>query len=169
MFSSNQYNTAAEKQVFYNQVTPRLASLPGVSGVAIAHGIPPFGALSSEIEIPGKPQIDKPNAVVRLCGNSYFQTIGQRLLSGRTLSESDVVNARRVAVVNQTLALRYFGNEDPLGRAISLPSLAGDPDPVTNPVFEIVGVVSEAKTADFRRRFSLRCICLSPSPGKEAG
>jgi len=50
-----------------------------------------------------------------------------------------------VAAVNETLALRYFGNEDPIGKRISLPSLAGPPDPVTNPEFEVVGVVSDAK------------------------
>jgi putative ABC transport system permease protein len=83
--------------------------------------------------------------MVRLCGESYFLTLGIRLLSGRPLEEPDVVNARRVAVVNETLALRYFGNEDPLGKRISLPSLASAPDPVTNPVFEVVGVVSDAK------------------------
>jgi putative ABC transport system permease protein len=145
MFSANQYNTAAEKQVFINQVTPRIAALPEVSSVAIASGLPPFGGFSSEIEIPGRPQIDKSNALVRLCGEGYFQTIGQRLLSGRPLAEQDVADARRVAVVNQTLALRYFGNEDPIGKRISLPSLADNTAPVINPVFEVVGVVSDAK------------------------
>jgi putative ABC transport system permease protein len=42
-------------------------------------------------------------------------------------------------------SIRYFGNEDPLGKRIAFPSLASDPDPVTNPVFEVVGVVSDAK------------------------
>ncbi|MBO0723413.1 MAG: ABC transporter permease, partial [Blastocatellia bacterium] len=145
MFPVNQYKTATEEQGFFNQVAPRLAAQPGVSSVAIANGLPPFGGPASEIEIPGKPQVDKSNVLVRLCEDGYFQTIGLRLLSGRTLSEADIVNSRRVAVINQTLALRYFGNEDPLGKAVALPSLAKDSDLVTNPVFEIVGVVSDAK------------------------
>jgi putative ABC transport system permease protein len=145
IFSTNQYQTTAEKHAFLNQVTTRVAALPGVSSVAIANGSHPFGGVSSEIEIPGRPQVNKSNAVVRLCAESYFRAIGLRLLSGRLLAELDVVNARRVAVVNQTLALRYFGNEDPIGKLISLPSLADNPDPVTNPVFEVVGVVSDAK------------------------
>jgi len=145
IFSNGQYQMAAEKQAFFSRVAPRLAALPGISNVAIANGLPPLGGPSSEIEIPDRPQINKSNAVVRLCGESYFRTVGLRLLSGRPLAEPDVVNARRVAVVNETLALRYFGNETPLGKRISLPSLAEAPDPVTNPVFEIVGVVSDAK------------------------
>jgi putative ABC transport system permease protein len=145
MFSANQYQTAAERQALFSQVAPRLATLPGVSSVAIANGLPPFGGPSSEIEIPGRPQVNKSNAVVRWCEEGYFRTIGLRLLSGRTLKEPDVVNTRRVALVNETLALRYFGNEDPLGKRISLPSLAENTDPVMNPVFEVVGVVSDAK------------------------
>jgi putative ABC transport system permease protein len=150
MFSPSQNQTAVEKQAFFNKVAPRLTTLPGVSSVAIASGLPPWGGPSSEIEIPGKPQVERSNAVVRLCGDGYFQTIGLRLLSGRTLTEPDVVNARRVALVNQTLALRYFANEDPLGKRIYLPSLAGSPSPVTNPVFEIIGVVSDAKNRGFQ-------------------
>src|SRR5262245_34553410 len=145
MFSDNQYQTAAERQALFRQVTPRLATLPGVSSVAIANGLPPFGGTSSEIEIPGRPKIDKSNAVVRYCGDGYSQTIGLRLLSGRPLAEPDIINASRVAVINETLALRYFGNEDPLGKRVSLPSLAGSRNPVTHPVFEVVGVVSDAK------------------------
>src|SRR5262249_34696258 len=103
------------------------------------------GGTSSEIEIPGRPQVNKSNAVVRWCEEGYFRTTGLRLLSGRTQEEPDVVNARRVALVNETLALRYFGNEDALGKRLSLPSLAENTDPVMNPVFEVVGVVSDAK------------------------
>ncbi|MBO0857855.1 MAG: ABC transporter permease [Chloracidobacterium sp.] len=145
IFPAGQYLTAAKRQAFFSQVAPRLAALPGVSSVAIANGLPPWGGLLSQIEIPDRPQINKTNAMIRLCGEIYFQTVGYRLLSGRLLGEPDVVNARRVAVINQTLALRYFGVENPLGRRISLPSLASPPDPVMNPVFEVVGVVSDAK------------------------
>jgi putative ABC transport system permease protein len=145
MFSANQFQTAAERQALFSQVAPRLATLPGVSSVAIANGLPPFGGASSEIEIPDRPQINKTNVVVRWGEEGYFRTIGLRLLSGRTLEEPDVVNTRRVALVNETLALRYFGNEDALGKRLSLPSLAENTDPVMNPVFEVVGVVSDAK------------------------
>jgi putative ABC transport system permease protein len=145
IFSNNQYQTAAEKQVLFNQITTHLAALPGVSTVAIANGIHPFGGASSEIEIPGKPQVNKSKVEVRLCGEAYFRATGLRLLSGRLLAEPDVADKRRVAVINQTLALRYFSNEDPLGKRISLPSLTGNPDPVMNPVFEVIGVVSDAK------------------------
>jgi len=76
----------------------------------------------------------------------YAETLGLRLRQGRFLSRTEVDDARKVAVVNQTLVQRYFGTEDPIGRTIELKRLAALPDsPVPEPVFEIVGVIADAK------------------------
>jgi putative ABC transport system permease protein len=57
-----------------------------------------------------------------------------------------VNDARKVAVVNQTLVKKYFGQEDPIGKQIKLSMLETVPEPpVKNPVFEIIGVVTDAK------------------------
>ena len=67
-------------------------------------------------------------------------------MRGRVLSEADVNGARRVAVVNQTLVTKYFGQENPLGQQIRFKLLETMPQGrVENPVFEIVGVVSDVK------------------------
>jgi hypothetical protein len=63
-----------------------------------------------------------------------------------SVPEAEVEDARKVAVINQTLARRYFASDDPLGRQIKLAMLETFPTPpVPNPVFEIVGVVADAK------------------------
>src|SRR5205085_11838931 len=52
----------------------------------------------------------------------------------------------RVAVVNQALVNKVFGNEDPIGQLIKINMLESLPDsPVKDPVFEIIGVISDAK------------------------
>jgi len=57
-----------------------------------------------------------------------------------------VNDGRRVAVVNQTLVNQYFGQEDPLGRQIKINMLETLPEyPVENPVFEVIGVIADAK------------------------
>jgi putative ABC transport system permease protein len=71
--------------------------------------------------------------------------VGIRLVRGRLLSEAEVNDARRVAVVNQTLVRKFFGQEDPMGRQIKINLLETGPDAVKSPVFEIVGVVADAK------------------------
>lgn len=55
------------------------------------------------------------------------------------------MNARKVAVVNQTLVRKYFGNDDPIGKRIRLARLASAPDPVPDPLFQIVGVVADIR------------------------
>jgi hypothetical protein len=70
------------------------------------------------------------------------------LLHGRLMVESEVAGARKVAVVNQTLAAKWFGKEDPIGRQITVKHLGTIPSPVlANPVFEIVGVIGDMKNA----------------------
>ena len=108
--------------------------------------LPPYGGIRTEVEIPGKTHTEKWNAIFQLCSEGYFPTLGIKLLRGRPLSEAEVNDARKVAVVNQTLVKKFFGQEDPIGRRIKLNMLETETDPpVKDPVFEIIGVVADAK------------------------
>ena len=144
-FPKGQYTTAAAKQHFFSQVLARLQVLPGVLSAAVTTVPPPFGGIRSEIEIPGKAHQEKWRSIFQLCDESLFQTVRVRTLRGRTLSEVDVNDARKVAVVNQTLVNRYFAAENPIGQRIRINLLEKSPDPVENPVFEIIGVVTDSK------------------------
>ncbi len=147
-FPKEQYKTAAAKQRFFRQLLEHVYTLPGVVAATEASTLPPFGGIGSEVEIPGKTHTEKWEAIFQLCSEGYFRTLGIRLLRGRGLSEAEVNEARKVAVVNQTLVNKYFGKEDPIGRQIKLTMLETEPDPpVKNPVFEIVGVVADAKNS----------------------
>ncbi len=141
-----QYQTTAQKQRFYTQLLARLHALPGVVAATTTTTVPPFGGIRSEIDIPGKTHSEKWNAIYTLCSEGYFPTIGIKLLRGRLLSEFDVNDARRVAVINQTLAKRFFENEDPTGQKIRITMLESMPEgKVENPVFEVIGVASDTK------------------------
>ncbi len=141
-----QYKTAAAKQHFFRELLPRLYALPGVVAATETSTLPPYGGIPSEIDIPGKTHSDKWNALFQLCSEGYFPTLGIRMLRGRLLSEADVNDARKVAVVNQTLVKKFFGRDDPIGRQIKLSMLETLPEsPMKNPVFEIIGVVADVK------------------------
>ena len=108
--------------------------------------LPPYGGIGTDIEITGKTHTEKWRAIFQLCSEGYFQTLGLRLARGRTFTATEVNDARKVAVVNQTLVTRYFGQEDPIGQRIKLSMLETFRDsPVADPVFEIIGVTSDAK------------------------
>ena len=141
-----QYRTAAAKQHFFQPLLQRLYTLPGVLAATETSNLPPYGGVPTEMDVPGTTHSEKWNGIYQLCSEGYFPTLGIRFLRGRALSEAEVNGARRVAVVNQTLARKYFGQEDPIGRQVKLVMLATEVEPpVENPVFQIVGVVADLK------------------------
>ena len=145
-FPRGQYKTAAEKQRFYQQLLTRLDSVPGVVLAAETISPPPEGGIRGEIDIPGKTHSERWDAVGQLCSEGYFGVLGLKLERGRLLSDVEVNAARKVAVVNQALVKKYFGDEDPLGRMVRMKVLETLPEsPVKDALFEIVGVVSDAK------------------------
>jgi len=145
-FPRGQYKTAEAKRQFFRPLLQRLYALPGVVAATETSTLPPYGGIGTEVEIAGKTHSEKWKAIFQLCSEGYFPTLGIRLLRGRPLSEAEVNDARKVAVVNQTLVKKFFGQEDPIGRRIKLTMLETEMDPpVKDPVFEIIGVVADAK------------------------
>jgi predicted permease len=75
--------------------------------------------------------------------SGYFDTFGIETSSGRPFTRGDRATAARVAIVNNTAARAYFGDESPLGRRISFGPRVPDE-------YEIVGVVQDARYEDLR-------------------
>ncbi len=139
-----QYKTAQEKQSFFRVLLPKLYALPGVVAATETSTLPPYGGIRSDIQIAGKTHSETWNSIFQLVSEGYFPTLGLKLVRGRVFTAAEVNDARKVAVVNQTLVARYFANEDPIGRTIKFELLETMPDSkVDNPVFEIVGVVGD--------------------------
>jgi putative ABC transport system permease protein len=145
-FPPGTYKTAADKQRFFQTLLPKLHALPGVVAATETSTLPPYGGIGTDLDIPGKTHTERWTGVFQLVSEGYAQTLGLRVTRGRMLSADDVSGARKVAVVNQTLVTRYFGGEDPLGRHVKLTMLETFRDgAVPHPLFEIVGVIADAK------------------------
>ena len=117
--------------------------MPGVTSVALANGFPPFGGLESALETPGTALESSARALVVFCSERLLDTLGIPMVKGRGFSTIDMEQAHRVAVINETLARRYFGSDDPLARVIRLPRLASLPQPITDPTFQVIGVMRD--------------------------
>lgn len=141
----DRYKTPQQRSVFFQQLLPRVSTLPGVISATESVGLPPFGGPETDVTIPGKPHTAPWTTMVQLCGEGYFRTLQIPFLRGRLLSETDVADGRQVAVINRALAQRYFGSQDPLGHTIKFNVLDQQPDLPHNAYFEIVGVVGNAK------------------------
>ena len=139
------YETADSKRRVYRQIVDRLKALPGVKSAAVTIALPPFGGPESGLVIAGLAPGENRRAQFQMVSEEYFQTLGLRLLRGRLLSESDVEMGRRVALVNQTMATKYFASQDPIGRSIKFGMFDRLPESPRDAYFEIIGVISDAK------------------------
>ncbi len=150
VFLGKKYKTAEQQSRFFRELIPRVERLPGVVSASAALDFPPFGAIDTEFEAAGVTHSEKWKGQMGFVDAQYFQTVGTRLLKGRTLTEADIVGKRKVAVVNNTLAAKFFPGQDPLGKEIQLTGLEKAPEPVANPWFEIIGVTSDVKNHGLR-------------------
>lgn len=141
----DRYKTASQVTGFYRPLLQRLKTLPGVLEATETSTLPPYGGITSDIEIPGKTHTEKWNAMFQLCSEGYFPVLKIQFLDGRAFTEAEVNGARKLAVVNQTFVKKYLGNENPLGRQVRIAQLTEFDDPVKDPVFEIIGLVADVK------------------------
>jgi putative ABC transport system permease protein len=146
------YKTAEQKREFFRAVLQRISGLPGLTSAAEASAIPPSGGPRTEVTIPGDNRAEKLRASVQLCSDGYFQTMGQPLVRGRLMTESEVDSARRVIVVNETLASKFFGKDDPIGRSIKFDAFDRLPESPRDAYFEIVGIVADARNSGVEER-----------------
>jgi predicted permease len=133
------YATDPQKVEMERLATSKLANLPGVKSVAVSSDLPVgSGDGIKAVGIVGKPNLGNYIEVNdREVSSSYFTTLQAQLLSGRYFAEIDDASKPPVAIINETLAKRYFPNENPLGQHISFD---GQKSPL-----EIVGVVDDIK------------------------
>jgi putative ABC transport system permease protein len=114
-----------EKRIkFVRDVVDGLKRLPGAESVAVTNFLPLTGFWgTTDFAIEGqlpRSNAEKPTADNRLITPGYFSTMGIALLRGRDFSDSDRSGSEAVAIVNSTLARRYFGSQDPLGKVLQL-------------------------------------------------
>ncbi len=131
---------------FYDELTTKLRSLPGVLSASAAWPLPlgPFGVqVSFDIEGRPLPPGERNTAFVSVAEPGYFQSMRIPLLRGRDFSATDDSKANPVVIISQSMANKFFPGEDPIGKHIT-PGLT---DGVVKEVpREIVAVVGDVKT-----------------------
>jgi len=135
------YRNGKDKKQLVNNLSARLEALPGVESVAIGDDVPIAGTDSHTLlKIKDQPS-GLPNELVsvglHVINPHYFDALGTRLLKGRFFTERDAAGAPSVFIINETLARRFWPNEDPLGKQIRYNN--------NDPWGEIVGVVEDIK------------------------
>jgi len=140
------YSQAATKQL-YARLADDLARQPGVTSVSLADEPLLTGDTSRRtIQVQGyQPQQGEDmNPWTWEIGSGYFATLGVPIVAGRDFTERDADGAPMVAIVNETFARYFFGDENPIGRRFGF---AGHRDPGR---MEIVGVVKDTVYSQVR-------------------
>ncbi|MGA8596661.1 MAG: ABC transporter permease [Bryobacteraceae bacterium] len=127
----------------YRRMYSRLNSLPGVKSASFSY-YSPFNECcwSFSLGIQGyTPKLgeEEPHARLNRISPGYFETLGTKLLLGRTFDEHDTPASLRVAVVNEEFVHRYLPSENPIGRRFGIGGVRNSGE------LEIVGVVGNAK------------------------
>jgi putative ABC transport system permease protein len=135
------YSKEQQQADFFRQLLARIQTLPGVQSVGAATALPLTGNRENYgIGIEGRPPepLEKmPTAEYRAISPDYFGTLGIPLLKGRTFTERDRKDSPPVAVINESLARRYFADEEPLGKRLLIGHGRSQP--------QIVGVVGDVR------------------------
>jgi putative ABC transport system permease protein len=145
-----EFTNSATLTNYLREVTQKVRSVPGVRDVAITDKPPMKGfANGAPFLIEGREYLPYPQRPVcgfKVVGPSYFDTVGMRLLKGRSLDESDGADAVPVTVINETMAKTYFKGEDPIGKRILIRQLVfGKSGRGPEIPWQVVGVVSDEK------------------------
>jgi predicted permease len=141
--------TDAGRRPAFDAMTARLRSLPGVDSAAEAFIVPVSGqGWNNRVVIGGTARPENVN--FNFVGPSYFRTMATPMLAGRDFDDRDVLNARKVVIVTEQFARKFFGGQSAIGRTFQIEEGAG----VERPVYEIVGLVKDAKYTDLREEFT---------------
>lgn len=158
----------ARGKIFYSTLLDRVRALPGVRFASLADHLPLSPLLRMEsLEVDGTEQSSSTERETSMedaiVAPGYFEAMGVPLLRGRGFSSHDTETAPAVVVINQALADRFWPNQDPLGKTVTL-----DGPEHTRVPARIVGIASTGKyqsLGEDRKPFFYKCMLQFYEPG----
>jgi predicted permease len=145
-FAQSGYN-AAQFSRLSQELVMRLNAIPGVSSATFSSVSPMEGPGASSFAFPEDHPEKRKQASINYVAPAYFETYGTPFLAGRDFSTRDQAGSP-VAIINETTARDCFGNENPIGRHITLSHITLTKGEKT---YEVVGVVGDAKYNDLQQ------------------
>ena len=138
---STRYPEASQRTAFFDSALARLRALPGVESAATIDDLPFEGGSVQPIVLEGRPELlprDQPTVQVRQVTPGYIRAMRIALLRGRDVADSDV----EVVLVSRGAAKLLWGEDDPIGRNITLPLMS------RTELRHVVGIVADVKQGE---------------------
>jgi putative ABC transport system permease protein len=138
------YPEAAARAQFLKDLTEHVEALGGIESAGFVNHLPLGGSNSSTsflVEgLPEPPPGQEFGGRYRVCTPDYFRALGITVLEGRGFTDQDKEGAEPVIIVNETLARKYWPEQDAIGKRMRL---TGPPE--SNPWMKVVGVIADVK------------------------
>src|SRR5262249_4360749 len=132
----------AKGREFYHKIVESAGAVPGVRSVGLASTMPLSLDISSTgVAIEGQPQVQgarTPEALYNSIGPNYFATMKIPFIAGRDFTDQDKDGSKRVVVVNETFARRFWPGQDALGKRFKAGGSGGE-------LYEVIGIVKDGK------------------------
>jgi len=125
----------------YRRIHDSIASIPGVSSVALCQYSPVGYGWGAGVWVDGHPAPgpkDDNSAAWDRVSAGYLDVIGTLIVRGRGISEEDTASSRKVAVINEAFARKFFQNEDPIGKHFGT-------EADNSRRYEVVGIAKDAR------------------------
>ena len=136
------YPEGRQQTAFFDRVLQGIRALPGVESAGFCDNLPLTGGVSNwPITIEGRPAgplAEQPEVIASIMTPGYLPTLRIPLLRGRDISDSDTAGRPGVVVISESMARRFWPNEDPIGKHITS---AFFPESTR----EVIGIVGDVK------------------------
>jgi putative ABC transport system permease protein len=143
--------TAGQWRAFYQQVSERVAALPGVVNIGLTTEVLISGNPDGLITVEGASTENSATSRVPfrrdVIGEGFFQTLRVPLRSGRFFTAGDNQGAVPVTIINETMARRFWPGEEAIGKRIKLGQAQS-----TAPWLTVVGVVGDMRRQSLERQ-----------------
>jgi putative ABC transport system permease protein len=146
-----------DRSRYFERIRARLAAMPEVIAAGIStNATPPSDGADLNFEIFGRPAGREQQARVNFVSPEYFEVLHIPVSQGCIWTAPEVAHGARLALINYTMAHRYWPHGDAIGKQLRLPDLKGEPPleqaaPDSDNWLRIVGIVADARNDGLRK------------------
>ena len=153
----NSYTTWASRAAYFEALRAKISQTPGVTMAAISNNAtPPRNGWNTRFELLGKPAKEQPLGSINLVSAEFFSVLRMPLLQGRLWTAAESHAGAHVALINKTLAQRYFPEGGALGHSVKIPGTEDRPPVVLSTPqladswLTIIGIVGDSRNDGLR-------------------
>jgi putative ABC transport system permease protein len=154
----NTLKTWQERAAYYEQIRQKISATPGViSTVVSTNAVPPNSGWENIFKVQGTPAVEERKTRINFVGYDYFEVLHIPLLHGRLWDQNETARGARVAVINQSMARKYWPDGDAIGKQVQLPTFRAVPPYFVGTMdaekgIEIIGIVADARNDGLREK-----------------